>query len=101
MWWGSKPWRWRRRSAIAPSRWLRPTAWRRRTLPSATVSQAAGLLRQNVEALEAGVPDPRMLYGFMSRAWLALVLGVRGDFAQGRPYGEEAVSLTVGGESRQ
>ena len=58
------------------------------------VSQAAVLLRQNVEALEAGVPDPRMLYGIMSRAWLALVLGVRGDFAQGRPYGEEAISLT-------
>ena len=58
------------------------------------VCQAATLLRQNVEALEAGVPDPRMMHGIMSRAWLALVLGVRGDFAQGRPYGEEAISLT-------
>jgi tetratricopeptide (TPR) repeat protein len=55
--------------------------------------QAAVLLRQNIEALEGGVPDPRMLYGIMSRAWLALVLGVRGDFAQGRPHGEEAIRL--------
>ena len=55
--------------------------------------QAAVLLRQNIEALEGGVPDPRMLYGIMSRAWLALVLGVLGDFAQSRPHGEEAMSL--------
>ena len=55
--------------------------------------QAAVLLRQNIEALEGGVPDPRTLYGIMSRAWFALVLGVLGDFAQGRPYGEAAISL--------
>ena len=29
----------------------------------------------------------------MSRAWLALVLGVLGDFAQGRRHGEEAIRL--------
>jgi hypothetical protein len=33
------------------------------------VGQAAVLLRQNVEALEAGVSDPRRLYNVMSRAW--------------------------------
>jgi tetratricopeptide (TPR) repeat protein len=57
------------------------------------IGQAAALLRQNVEALEAGVSDPRMLHGIMSRAWLALVLSVLGDFAQGRPPGEEAMNL--------
>jgi tetratricopeptide (TPR) repeat protein len=60
------------------------------------VGQAAALLRQNVEALEAGVPDPRRLYNVMSRAWLGLVLGVLGDFAQGRRHGEEALRLSLG-----
>jgi hypothetical protein len=60
------------------------------------VGQAAVLRRQNVEALEAGVSDPRRLYNVMSRAWLGLVLGVLGDFAQGCRHGEAALRLSLG-----
>jgi tetratricopeptide (TPR) repeat protein len=59
-------------------------------------SQAAILLQQNVAALEAGTPDPRRGYGIQSRAWLALVMGFLGEFAKGRPYGEEAFRLASG-----
>jgi tetratricopeptide (TPR) repeat protein len=58
--------------------------------------QAAALLRQNVAALEAGVPDPSLGYGVQSRAWLALVMSFLGEFAKGRPHGEEALRLAVG-----
>ena len=60
--------------------------------------QAAVLLRQNVVALEAGVPDPRLGYGVQSRAWLALVMSFLGEFAKDRPHGEEALHLAVEGQ---
>jgi tetratricopeptide (TPR) repeat protein len=53
-----------------------------------------------VAALEAGAPDPRLNYGIQSRAWLALVMSFLGEFAKGRPYGEEALRLTVTAEAR-
>jgi DNA-binding NtrC family response regulator/tetratricopeptide (TPR) repeat protein len=56
---------------------------------------AVALLRQNVASLAAGVPDPRPRYGIQSRAWLALVFSVLGEFAKGQPYGEEALRLTA------
>jgi tetratricopeptide (TPR) repeat protein len=58
--------------------------------------QAAALLRRNVEALEAGAPDPYLYYGISSRAWLALVLSFLGEFAEGRRHGEDALRLAAG-----
>ena len=60
------------------------------------LGQAAALLRQNVEVLAAGTPDPRLMYGIQSRAWLALVLSFLGAFAEGRLHGEEALRLAAG-----
>src|SRR5262249_9880563 len=59
------------------------------------LGQAAGLLRQNVAALEAGTPDPQRYYQIQARAWLALVLSFLGDFDAGRRHGEEALRLTA------
>jgi tetratricopeptide (TPR) repeat protein len=59
------------------------------------LGQAAALLRQNVEALAAGTPDPRRGYGIQSRAWLAFVLSFLGAFAAGRLHGEEALRLAM------
>jgi predicted ATPase/class 3 adenylate cyclase len=58
--------------------------------------QAAALLRRNVEALEAGMLDPHLYYGISSRAWLALVLSILGEFAEGQRHGEEALRLAAG-----
>jgi tetratricopeptide (TPR) repeat protein len=53
--------------------------------------QAADLLRHNVETLPLG---PRNA-AIMSRAWLARVLGERGEFREGQRLGEEALRLAV------
>jgi tetratricopeptide (TPR) repeat protein len=57
--------------------------------------QAAVLLRRNVEVLESGAPDPGLIYGSQSRAWLALVLSTCGVFTEGRRYGDEALRLAT------
>src|SRR5262249_48707283 len=41
-------------------------------------------------------PDPHLYYGITSRAWLALVMSFRGEFGEGRSYGEEALRLAAG-----
>ena len=51
-------------------------------------------------ALEADTPEPHLLYGINSRAWLALVMSFLGEFAAGRPYVEEALRLATGAGQR-
>src|SRR5262249_22904846 len=55
------------------------------------LGQAADLLRHNVETLPLG-PRNRAI---SSRAWLARVLGERGEFREGQRLGEEALRLAV------
>jgi class 3 adenylate cyclase/tetratricopeptide (TPR) repeat protein len=57
--------------------------------------RAAALLRQNVTALEPGTAEPDPYDRIASRAWLALVLSARGEFAEGARHGEEALRLAV------
>ena len=57
--------------------------------------QAAELLRGNVEALARGAPSLVHSWEILSRAWLAWVLGVLGEFAEGRHHGEEALRLAM------
>ena len=57
--------------------------------------QAAELLRGNVEALARGAPSLVRSWGILSRAWLAWVLGVLGEFAEGRHHGKEALRLAM------
>jgi tetratricopeptide (TPR) repeat protein len=59
-------------------------------------SQAAALLRHNVEVL---APGPHLY--ITSRAWLGLVLSRLGVFAEGRHYGEEALRLAMGDNDGQ
>jgi len=63
---------------------------------SGDFGQAAALLRQNVEAedRESGTPGTTNLR-IQSRAWLAQTLGARGEFAEGRRHGEEALRLAM------
>jgi tetratricopeptide (TPR) repeat protein len=57
--------------------------------------RAAELVRGNVEALARGVPSLVSSWGILSRAWLAWVLGVLGEFAEGRRHGEEVLRLAM------
>jgi tetratricopeptide (TPR) repeat protein len=60
---------------------------------SGDFGQAAALLRHNVEAADRESGTPRTDVQIQSRAWLAQTLGARGDFAEGRRHGEEALRL--------
>jgi hypothetical protein len=55
--------------------------------------RAAEVLRGNVEPLAHGTPGLLRLWCIKSQAWLGQVLGLCGDFAEGRRYGEEALRL--------
>jgi class 3 adenylate cyclase/tetratricopeptide (TPR) repeat protein len=58
--------------------------------------RAAELLRRNVAALAGSTPGNVRLWCIKSRAWLAEVLGILGEFAEGRRHGEEAHRLAMG-----
>jgi tetratricopeptide (TPR) repeat protein len=55
--------------------------------------RAAEVLRGNVEALARGTPGATRLLCIRSQAWLAEVLSILGEFAEGRRHGEEALRL--------
>jgi tetratricopeptide (TPR) repeat protein len=59
-------------------------------------SRAAAMLRGNVEALARGTPADTRVLCIKSQAWLAEVLGILGEFAEGRRHGEEAHRLAMG-----
>jgi class 3 adenylate cyclase/DNA-binding winged helix-turn-helix (wHTH) protein/tetratricopeptide (TPR) repeat protein len=56
--------------------------------------RAAEVLRGNVAALARGTPGDMRVLGIRSQAWLAEVLGILGEFAEGRCLGEEALRLS-------
>jgi class 3 adenylate cyclase/tetratricopeptide (TPR) repeat protein len=59
------------------------------------VSRAAELMRSNVEAaLDASHPT-HVAISIFSRAWLARLLALLGEFAEGRSHGEEAIRLAM------
>jgi class 3 adenylate cyclase/tetratricopeptide (TPR) repeat protein len=64
-------------------------------------SQAAEVLRGNVEVLARSTPGHMRNHCIRSQAWLAVVLGIRGEFAEGRPHGEEALRLAMADGQRQ
>jgi DNA-binding winged helix-turn-helix (wHTH) protein/class 3 adenylate cyclase/tetratricopeptide (TPR) repeat protein len=57
--------------------------------------RAAELLRWSVEAADRESGAPRTELRIQSQASLALTLGVLGEFAEGRRYGEEALRLAM------
>jgi hypothetical protein len=58
--------------------------------------KAAEMFRGNVEALKLGPSDPRRSrFLSESQAWLTRVLGLLGEFVEGRYQGEEAVRLST------
>src|SRR4029453_8745957 len=57
--------------------------------------RAAELLRWSVEAADRESGAPRTELRIQSQASLALTLGVLGEFAGGRRYGEEALRLAM------
>ena len=57
--------------------------------------RAAELLRGNVEASTRGAPSLVRSWEILSQAWLAWVLGLLGEFAEGRRHGEEGLRLTM------
>jgi tetratricopeptide (TPR) repeat protein len=63
--------------------------------------RAAELLRGNVAALARSTPAAMRLWCIKSQARLAEVLGILGDFAEGRRHGEAALRLTMMDEQRQ
>jgi DNA-binding winged helix-turn-helix (wHTH) protein/tetratricopeptide (TPR) repeat protein len=58
--------------------------------------RAAEVLRGNVAALAQSTPGDMRLDCIKSQAWLAEVLSILGEFAEGRRYGEEALRLAMG-----
>jgi tetratricopeptide (TPR) repeat protein len=56
-------------------------------------SRAAEVLRRNVKALARITRGDMRVLCIKSQAWLAKVLGILGEFAEGRRHGEEAVRL--------
>jgi tetratricopeptide (TPR) repeat protein len=58
--------------------------------------RAAEVLRGTVAALAHGTSGPTRLVSIRSRAWLAQVLGLLGEFAEGRRHGEAALHLARG-----
>jgi len=58
-------------------------------------SQAAELLRRNVEATDRESGTPSTDVRIQSRAWLARTLGQLGAFAEGQCHGEEALRLAM------
>jgi tetratricopeptide (TPR) repeat protein len=58
--------------------------------------RAAEVLRGNVAALARSTPGDVRLWCIKSQAWLAEVLGILGEFAEGRRHGEEALRLAMG-----
>jgi DNA-binding NtrC family response regulator/tetratricopeptide (TPR) repeat protein len=56
--------------------------------------QSADLLRRNVETVPLG-PRNEAIVAIQSRAWLARVLGERGEFREGQRLGEEALRLAA------
>jgi tetratricopeptide (TPR) repeat protein len=58
--------------------------------------RAAEVLRGNVAALARSTPSDMRLWCIKSQAWLAEVLGMLGEFAEGRRHGEEAHRLAMG-----
>ena len=57
--------------------------------------RAAVLLRGNVAALARSTPGEMRLWCIKSQARLAEVLGILGEFAEGRRHGEEALRLAM------
>jgi class 3 adenylate cyclase/tetratricopeptide (TPR) repeat protein len=57
--------------------------------------RAAELLRGNVAALARHTPGDMRLWCIKSQVWLAQVLGLLGEFAEGRRHGEEALRLAM------
>jgi predicted ATPase/class 3 adenylate cyclase/DNA-binding winged helix-turn-helix (wHTH) protein len=60
--------------------------------------RAAEVLRGNVAALARSTPGYMRNWCISSQAWLAEVLSIRGEFLEGRRYGEEALRLAMGDE---
>ena len=58
-------------------------------------SRAAEVLRGNVAALARSTPGDMRLWCIKSQAWLAQVLSMLGEFAEGRRHGEEALRLAM------
>jgi class 3 adenylate cyclase/DNA-binding winged helix-turn-helix (wHTH) protein/tetratricopeptide (TPR) repeat protein len=58
--------------------------------------RAAEVLRGNVAALGQSTPPDMLGLGIRSQAWFAEVLGMLGEFAEGRRHGEEALRLIMG-----
>ncbi len=58
--------------------------------------RAAEMLRANVAALARRTRGGVRLWCIHSQAWLAEVLGILGEFAEGRRQGEEAFRLAMG-----
>ena len=57
--------------------------------------RAAEVLRGNVAALARSTPGDMRLWCIKSQAWLAQVLSILGEFAEGRRHGEEALRLAM------
>jgi class 3 adenylate cyclase/DNA-binding winged helix-turn-helix (wHTH) protein/tetratricopeptide (TPR) repeat protein len=57
--------------------------------------RAAEVLRGNVAALTCGMPGNMRVWCIKSQAWLAQVLTVLGEFAEGRRHGAEALRLAM------
>ena len=57
--------------------------------------RAAELLRRSLEAADREPGTPSTEVQIRSRAWLALTLGVLGEFTEGRHHGEEALRLAA------
>src|SRR5262245_6547652 len=57
--------------------------------------RAAVLLRGNVAACARGTPGDMRICCIKSQAWLAQVLSMLGEFAEGRRHGEEALQLAI------
>jgi tetratricopeptide (TPR) repeat protein len=58
--------------------------------------RAVELLRGNLAALAFSTPYDMRLWCIKSQAWLAEVLGILGEFAEGRRHGEEALRIAKG-----
>jgi class 3 adenylate cyclase/tetratricopeptide (TPR) repeat protein len=58
-------------------------------------NRAAEVLRGNVEALGRSTPGDMRRYCLYSQTWLAGVLSLLGEFAEGRRHGEEALRLVM------
>ena len=58
--------------------------------------RAAEVLRGNVAALTRSTPGAMRMWCIKSQGWLAEVLSVLGEFADGRRHGEEALRLAMG-----